>query len=77
MESVIKKNQINICNEGDEQSEDNKQKISLISHELEIIFVQTQPSLFGQHQVRLPRSVAPIPNHGLPRRRGFEVPSWK
>ena len=77
MESVIKKNQINIRNEGDEQSEDNKQKISLIGHELKIIFVQTQPSLFGQHQVRFPRSGAPIPHHGLPRRRGFEVPSWK
>lgn len=55
-----------MCNERNEQSEDNKQKISVFSYELEIISVQTQPSLPGQHQVCLSRSVAPIPHYGLP-----------
>ena len=66
MESVIKKNQISMCNEGDEQGEDNKQKISLFSYELEIISVQTQSSLPGQYQVCLSRSVASLPHYGLP-----------
>ena len=66
MESIIKKNSISMCNERNEQSEDNKQKISVFSYELEIISVQTQPSLPGQHQVCLSRSVAPIPHYGLP-----------
>ena len=65
MESVIKKNQISMCNEGDEQGEDNKQKISLFSYELEIISIQTQPSLPGQYQVRLPRSITSLPHYGL------------